>query len=65
MQIHVLLWGRVVFSKLWLLFCLLNVKIWNGYLKNIGMLYITFPNDYRHLDHLGLGTEQFWAEKTE
>lgn len=25
--------------------------------KKIGMLYITFPNDYKHLDHLGLGTE--------
>lgn len=22
-----------------------------------GMFYITFPNDYKHLDHLGLGTE--------
>lgn len=25
----------------------------------IGMLHITFPSDYKHLDHLDLGTEQF------
>lgn len=26
-------------------------------IKKIGKLHITFPSDYKHLDHLDLGTE--------